>query len=76
MTKPPTNTAGNQVKFLCVILALENLKEKFPTTHFDNQPMQLIDLVREESGGPFYIFNINLYLYLTYNSVSVHLIRK
>lgn len=48
MTKPPTNPAGNQVKFLCVILASENLKEKSPSTHFDNQPMQSIDLIREE----------------------------
>lgn len=47
MIKPAINTAGNQVKLLCVTLALENFKEKSLNTHFNNQSVQLVDLVRE-----------------------------
>lgn len=60
MIKPPMNTAGNQVKLLCVTLALENLKEKSLNTHFNNQPVQLIDLVGEEWRSSFYICMLTL----------------
>lgn len=47
MIKLPINTAGNQVKLLCVTLALENLNEKSLNPHFNNYPVQLVDLVGE-----------------------------
>lgn len=48
MIKLPINTAGNQIKLLCVSLALENLNEKSLNPHFNNYPVQLVDLVGEE----------------------------
>lgn len=56
MTKPPINSACNQVRFVCVTLASENLKDKSLNTHFQNQEVQLVDLVGGESRSQFYKF--------------------
>lgn len=56
VTKLPINTACNQVRFLCVTFASENLKEKSIIIHFQNQAVQLVDLVRQESRSLFYMF--------------------